>query len=408
MSLLDQIQPLDELELENQRIFLRADLDCPTDKAGKIIDDYRIVLAAQTIKKLQSLGARVIVASRFGDTKKSRSKNAPRENAPSIEPAAARLSELLECDVLLPDACVGESVKKVVMDVRTTQVCVLENLARENDLGSGAEAFARLLQDYVDVYVADALRPMEQESATTVQLPRLMEFRGASPNLMRELQALARIRSGIDPPRFIIWGGNSLSGRLELLERLVDATTQVHLVGVAANTMIRALGGSVGTSAIEESYLAGARSLAERLGDRLHVPQDVVVSDSPRALASDVKDARELRSNEMALDIGPRTRKTIHEMAEAAETVIWCGTAGFHKSETFSAGTRAICNALAETSAFTLVAGEDSVAAVNEVGRDAIASIDCIAQGGSASLALLNETKLTGLEALRGTTTENE
>jgi len=293
------------------------------------------------------------------------------------------------------------------MDLRTTQVCVLENLAREHDLGSGAEAFARQLLDFVDIYIGDAVRPFSQESATTVQLPRLMDFRAASPNLMRELQALSRIRAGIDPPRFIIWGGNSLSGRLELLERLMDSTTQVFLVGVAANTMIRATGGAVGTSAIEENYLAGARSLADSLGDRLHLPEDVLVSDSPRALAYDVKNARELRSSEMALDIGPKARAKIHDLAQSAETVIWCGTAGFHKSDTFAGGTRAICDALAETSAFTLVAGEDSVAAANEVGKHAIASIDCVAQGGSASLALLNETKLAGLEALRGTI-ENE
>lgn len=405
MSLLAGIQSLDELDVENQRVFVRADLDASLTKAGELADDVRIAAAVPTIKKLQALGARVIVASRFGENK-AVAQSGKRETPPSIEPAAARLSELLECDVLLPDGATGESVKKVVSGLRTTQVCVLENLAREADIGPGAEAFARVLLEHADIYVADSVRALEDNSASALYLPQLMEFRAASPNLMRELQSVARIKSGIDNPRLVIWGGNSLSGRLDVLEALTPPGSRVLLVGVAGNTMLRALGGSIGRSAIEESYLAGARTLADKLGARLLLPIDLMAAQSARADQGIVRKASELRADEMALDLGPESLKFLTRLVDESSTVIWCGTAGFHKNPAFAQGTRVLCETLANSSAFTMVAGDDSVAAAHALGSDLISSIDCVAQGGTATLALIKETKLAGLEALRGVMTD--
>ena len=333
-------------------------------------------------------------------------KSGKKEAPPSIEPAAARLSELLECDVLLPDGATGESVKKVVSGLRTTQVCVLENLAREADIGPGAEAFARVLLEHADIYVADSVRALEGNSASALYLPQLMEFRAASPNVMRELQTISRIKSGIDNPRLVIWGGNSLSGRLDVLEALTPPGSRVLLVGVAGNTMLRALGGSTGRSAIEEDYLAGARTLADKLGPRLLLPVDLMVAQSARAEEGIVRKATELRADEMALDLGPESLKQLAALVEQSSTVIWCGTAGFHKSPAFARGTRVLCETLANSTAFTMVAGDDSVAAAHALGSDLTASIDCVSQGGTATLALIKETKLAGLEALRGVTTD--
>jgi phosphoglycerate kinase len=404
MVLTTGIQTLDDLDLENQTVFLRTDLDAPLTRSGEIIDDARIQDVVPTIQKLKELGARIVVASRFGELSRGSEKKRG-EAPPSIEAAAARLGELCGCEVLLPDGCTGESVKKVLLELRGTQIAVLENLATDDDQGPGAEAFARQLLEYVDVYVADSVRALEGESATTTILPRLMEFRAASPRVMRELSTVSRIQSGIDPPRFIIWGGNTLSGRLDLLHTLAGDSARVMLVGVAGNTMLRALGTPVGKSAVEEGYLAGARTLAERLGNRLLLPQDVMVAPSPKATTGSVRSAKQIHPDEMALDIGPETIATITAEAARAGTAIFCGTAGFHKAEPFAHGTRGITLALARSSAFTLVAGDDSVAAARATCADQLDSIDCVARGGPATLALLNETKLPGLSALRGTTT---
>ncbi len=397
MSLVTGIQSLDDLELENKKVLLRTDLDAPLSKAGDILDDTRIVQTVATIQKLQQRGALVIVASRFGEFR-GEAKGEP----VSIEPAAARLSELTKSEVFLPDGCLGDSVKKVLSGLRSNQLCVLENLAREADRGPGAEAFARQLASFVDAFVCDTLRPLGIESATTTILPRILEFKAAGPALLQELQAIARIQSGIDPPRLVIWGGNSLSARIDLLDTLAEPAEKVFLVGVAANTMLRALGRPMGKSVIEDSYLAGARSLAERLGDRLVLPSDFRVAETPRASEGRVARSGQLALAEMALDLGPESCATLATLLARAGTAIWCGTVGFHKSEPFAHGTRILCKAMAESSAFTVVTGDDSVAAALTVGAKSLPSIDCLTFGGEAALTLLKENNLSGLEALRG------
>jgi phosphoglycerate kinase len=401
MSLLENIQSLDDLELMNKKVLLRTDLDSPLLRGGKLGSDVRIRAAAPTISELQKRGALVIVASRFGEFRGTQ-----HAEPPSIEPAAALLSEVLETEVFLPDGCVGDSVKKVLTGLRNNQVCVLENLALEADRGAGAEAFARHLASYVDIFVSDSVRTLSGESATTTILPRLVDFRAVGPTGMRELAAISRIRSGIDRPRLVIWGGNGLSSRLDVLDALSAHADQVYFVGVAANTMLRALGKNLGRSAVEEEYLAGARSLAERLGRRLILPVDVVAAESPRSENATNRVIDALGNTEMALDLGPRSSAQLAELCQRAETVVWCGTAGFFKAPQFAGGTKTICEALAKSSAFTMVTGDDSVAAAHTVGQEWIDQIDCLTLGGDAALSLLKDNKLPGLEALRGTTHE--
>lgn len=401
MSLIAGIKTLEDLELENQRIFARVDLDAPTSKTGDIVDDSRIRAAVPTLRRLLDSGARVVVGARFGEAKSGAGSLSP-DKAPSIEPAAAKLAELLQAEVHLPDGCSGDSVKKVISSLREGQICLLENLAGDADVGPGAEAFARTLFDMVDMYVGDAPRALGLESATTTILPRLFDRRVAGLAMMAELSALARLRAGTDRPRLLIWGGNSLSERLPLLHKLVGPTDRVYLVGVPANTLVRARGGTVGRSTVEEGYLAGARTLADQLGDRLLWPSDFLVAESPKATEAKVLPEGRFRPEEMALDLGPVSIEALRVEIGRASAVLWCGTAGFHRSETFAGGTRAIARALAESAAFTMVAGDDSVAAVQAVAPEFLDAIDCVSQGGSASLALLSETKLPGLEALRG------
>ncbi len=400
MSLTTGIRTLDDLTLENQIVFVRADLDCPTSKNGTIVDSSRVAQTVPLLKTLQARGARVVVGARFGETTKGNKKNT---GSLSIEPVAAELGRQAECDVLLPDSCTGDSVKKVLMDLKSSQLCVLENLANEDDTGKQSEAFARKLESFIDVYVADSVRALDGHSATTTHLPRLMEEKAASPSMMRELSAVDRLLSRIDAPRVIVWGGNALSARLDLLNALAGEDARILFCGVGANTLVRARGGAVGRSAFEEDYLAGARTLAERLGPRMVLPTDFECADSPKSDTAIVRPADRIPESEMALDLGPETRARFASLIEASRTAIWCGTVGFHKSETFAAGTRAICDAFARTSAFTLVAGDDSVAAARAIGPETLAKMDCVARGGPATLALLNENKLAGLEALRGT-----
>jgi phosphoglycerate kinase len=161
----------------------------------------------------------------------------------------------------------------------------------------------------------------------------------------------------------------------------------------------------LGKSAVEEGYLAGARTLAEQLGDKLLLPEDLLCATSPKAEEAVERSPSSIGADEMALDIGPKTQSRIQKLVANAGTALWCGTVGFQKAPAFSGGTRALLNALRETTAFTMVIGDDSVAAARALGPDTLDHIDCVAQGGPATLALLDENKLVGLEALRGTNT---
>lgn len=406
MSKIPDLQLISEVEVENQRVLLRTDLDASLDRSGHIVDDSRIRAALPVIQALLEAGARVIVASRFGEYKTGVGTGVEGEAAPSIEPAAARLSELSGLDVLLPDGCTGDSVKRVITGLREGQICVLENLCLEGETGPGREALARQLLEYADLYVGDSLRALSLESATTSILPRLLPIRAAGPALAAELAAIQRLRSQEPGRRLIIWGGTSLSARLPLLGRLdVDQNSRVFLVGVPANTLLAARGGSLGRSTIEEPYLAGARTLAERLGDRLLLPTDFVTAESARSDAPLVTPSAELAPHLLALDIGPESLARLEAEIAQAESVVWCGVPGLYREETFARGTRAIAELLAKTEAFTAVIGDDTVTAARSVAPEATLGFDYLASGGQAALDLLEGSKLPGLSALRGSGT---
>lgn len=409
-SLLSGLATLDGVEVENQRVFLRTDLDAPTNKAGEIIDDAPIRRAVPTIKRLVESGARVIVASSFGKAKRTapasgkapRSERNPDRSAPpSIEAAAALLSEFSGYEVHLPDACIGDSVKKVIGDLREGQICVLENLLSEPHDQDADEAFARSLLAYCDVYVNDALSTCEGESATTTILPRLLEHRVTGPALYAELEAVSQVL-GTRGALTLILGGSKLTDKLELLNNLLPRTAHLCVAGVPANTLVRARGGAMGTSHVEDTYLAGARTLIEQTFSQLVMPQDFVVAPSVKAERGQVVAAGDLANTEAAVDLGPATVASIVEKIGLSQTVLWLGTIGFHKNPAFAEGTRAIAEAMINSSAFTMVAGDDSVAAARATCPERVSELGCLSGGGGATLALLAGKKLPGVEALRG------
>lgn len=396
VPLLSGLATLDDVEVENQRVLLRADLDVPVDKRGEVLDDLPIRRVVPTIQRLVEAGARVIVASTFGSSRRD-----AEGDAPSIEPAAARLSELSGFEVYLPDDAVGDSVIKVINDLRDGQICVLENLARHPEDGRADEAFARQLMAYCDVFVNDALSTCEGESSTTTVLPRLLEHRVAGPSLYAELLAVLRVLNA-ERPFTLVVGGNRLTDKIEVLHHLLPRCQHVCVAGVPANTMLRARGAPLGHSHAENSYLAGARTLMDQAFGKLVLPRDVVAAPSVKAQTGRVVTAGQVDAGEVVVDLGPTTLATFREKILASATVLWWGTIGFHKNPAFAHGTRAILEALADSPAFTLVVGDDSVSAAHAVAPERLSEIDCLAGGGRATLALLAGKKLPGLEALRG------
>ena len=399
MGTLDGIRTIDDLRLDNQRVFIRVDFNVPLDKSGQITNDERIRASLPTIKKAISSGARVILGSHLGRP------NGKPNPAFSLEPAALRLSELLGQDVYLPDDCIGDAAKKLVSDLRPGQLVMLENLRFHEEEESNEEAFVREIAAMCDVYVNDAFGTSHRAHASVAGLPRVMRDKGMGYLLRDEMTALTRVTENPAKPFIAILGGAKVSDKLKVIGALLKKCDAICIGGAMANTFLAAAGNSLKDSKLEQEQLPLARTLLEQARDRgvrFVLPTDVVVAENVDASDGEVVNVRSIPERHMALDIGPASVKAIAAQIARAKTVFWNGPMGLFENPAFAAGSIGVAQALADSAAFTVVGGGDSVAAVAAAGPGITEKISFISTGGGASLELIEGLKLPGVEALRG------
>jgi phosphoglycerate kinase len=396
---LDGIRTIDDLRLDNQRVFIRVDFNVPLDQAGQITNDERILASLPTIKKAISAGARVVLGSHLG-----RPKGKPNA-AFSLEPAAARLSELLGQDVFLPDDCIGDAAKKLISDLRPGQLVMLENLRFHQEEEDNEDGFVRELAAHCDVYVNDAFGSSHRAHASIVGLPRAIRDKGMGYLLRDELTALARLAETPEKPFVAVLGGAKVSDKIKVLDALIKKCDAICIGGAMANTLLAAAGHNLKDSKIEKDQLAFGRTLLEQARDRrvrLLLPSDVFVAPDKDASEGQLANVRSIPDQHMALDIGPETLKAFSAEIAKAKTVFWNGPMGLFENPAFASGSAGIARALAECAGFTVVGGGDSVAAVTLAGEGIAEKISFISTGGGASLELIEGLKLPGVEALRG------
>jgi phosphoglycerate kinase len=396
--MLDGILTIDQLKLENQRLFIRVDFNVPLDRSKNVTNDERIRASLPTIKKALASGARVILASHLGRPMGKANQDY------SLEPPAARLSELLGQDVFLPDDCVGDSPKKVVGDLRPGQVCLLENLRFHAQEEKNDEAFSRELASLCDVYVNDAFGSSHRAHASIAGLPRLIRDRGMGYLLRDEITALARITESPERPFVAILGGAKVADKIGVIEALLGKCDAICLGGAMANTLLAATGNDMKSSKLENDWLARGRTLVEQAKARgvdFVLPIDVVVAASSDATSGTVVRVNSVPASEMALDIGPDSVKAIAGRIAKAKTIFWNGPMGFFENPAFASGSNGVAQALAEGSGFSVVGGGDSVAAIDAAGEEVKKKIGFVSTGGGASLELIEGKKLPGVEALR-------
>jgi len=384
--------------LMGKRVFVRVDFNVPLDKkTGKITDDARIREALPTLKLLMDSGAKVMLASHLGRPK-------PGKRDLTLEPCGVRLAELTGHEVLLPDDCIGDAPKKVIHDLRTGQVCLLENLRFHEEEEKDDEAFAKELAELCDVYIDDAFGAVHRAHASVHALPRLVRSRGAGLLLKKELTALTRLTDRPEKPYVAVLGGAKVSDKIDVVEALLAVVDTLAIGGAMANTFLAAQGKDMQKSRIEEDKLPLARTIlakAKAKGVEILLPVDVVVASGLDSIAGETVSADLVPPETMALDIGPKTVELFARAVERAKTVFWNGPMGLFETPAFSRGTMALARRMSAAPGFTVVGGGDSASAVKVAGDDVAAGFKHISTGGGASLELIEGKKLPGVEALR-------
>jgi len=399
---LEGIVPIRDLPIENKRVFIRVDFNVPLE-GGKITDDSRIKEALPTIKHALDRGARVILASHLGRPKPGKTAGL------GMEPVGLRLAELLGVEVHVPEDCIGDAAKKVVYDLRTGQLVLLENLRFHPEEEKDDEGFAKELEKLADVYVDDAFGAVHRAHASVHALAKLCRQRGCGFLLEKEIAALGNLVTSPEKPYVAVLGGAKVSDKIAVLDSLLEKVSSILIGGAMANTFLAAKGLDVKASKVEGDKLALARTIMEKAKNKnveLLLPSDVVVAASIEASEGRIVEANAIPDGTMALDIGPKSVADFAKRFEKAKTVFWNGPMGLFEKAPFASGTFGIARAMAASSAFTVVGGGDSAAAVHAAGGDVASKMKHISTGGGASLELIEGKKLPGIEVLRGGSAE--
>ncbi|MFD7528455.1 phosphoglycerate kinase [Streptomyces sp. NPDC059849] len=401
------MKTIDELIAEGvtgKRVFVRADLNVPLS-GTTITDDGRIRAVQPTVEKLVAAGARVVVASHLG-----RPKGAP-DPAFSLAPAAARLGELIGADVAFATDTVGESARATVAGLGDGQVAVLENLrfnpgeTSKDDAERGA--FADQLAELADLYVGDGFGAVHRKHASVFDLPARLPH-AAGDLIATEVGVLKKLTENVDRPYAVVLGGSKVSDKLGVIDHLLERADRILIGGGMAYTFLKAQGHEVGSSLLQEDQIPAVLEYLKRAEDKgveFVLPVDVVVSETfPDLKAKAPTEHRTVPADAMpagfiGLDNGPETNKLYASKLADAATVFWNGPMGVFEHPDYAEGTRAVAQALVDSSGFSVVGGGDSAAAVRTLGFDENA-FGHISTGGGASLEYLEGKTLPGLAAL--------
>jgi phosphoglycerate kinase len=389
------VRSLAELPVEGRRVFVRVDFNVPLED-GRVADDTRIRAALPTLRAVLERGGHPVIATHLG---RPDGKVVPDLG---LEPVGAKLAELGGWEVLLTDDCLSDAAAKVVGDLRSGQVALLENLRFHPGEEENDRDFARELARLGDVYVNDAFGVAHRAHASVHAIvPCFREF-GAGLLLEAELRALDHLLGDAPRPFVAALGGAKVADKIGVLEALLARVDALVIGGAMANTFLAARGVEMGRSKLEKDKLPLARSLLERARERgldVFLPEDLVVAPDLTSPTGEVVPVARVPVDQMALDVGPKTIETFRRAILPAAAFFWNGPMGVFERPAFAEGTLGVARAGADCRGYTVVGGGESTAAVCRAGL--AARFTHVSTGGGASLEYLEGRRLPGVEALR-------
>ncbi len=382
---------MSDLSLAGKRVLIREDLNVPI-KDGRITSTQRLESALPTLVAARDAGARVLVLSHLG-----RPKEGVWEELSSLAPVAEWLSEALGKPVRLVRDYLGG------VEAAPGEVVLLENCRMNIGEDKDAEALSRQYAALCDIFVMDAFGTAHRAQASTHGVVKYAPIACAGPLLMAELDALAKALEKPEKPVLAIVAGSKVSTKLALLENLIKKVDLLIVGGGIANTFLAAQGLPVGKSLFEADLIDTAKRIlvdAKSRGTAIPLPTDVVVAPAFAADApATVKAVTDVTADDMILDIGPATARHYADLIRSARSVVWNGPVGVFEFEAFGGGTKALAEAVAESSAFSIAGGGDTLAAIEKYGVED--RISYISTGGGAFLEFLEGKELPAVAALK-------
>ena len=391
---------LDSFPFLNQRFLIRVDFNVPMDADLNITDDTRMKATLPTINKVISSGGSVVLMSHRGRPK------GQEEDKLSMRHLVSHLSDLLSVEVKFIDQCVGDKAVKASQLLKGGEVLLLENLRFHSEETAGDVEFAKQLSELGDVYVNDAFGTAHRAHASTAVIAQFFKDNKCFGYVMaNEIENIDKVVGGAKKPFTAIMGGAKVSSKITIILRMLEEVDNLIIGGGMTYTFVKAMGGEVGNSLVEDDKLDLALEIIETAkskGVRLCIPTDSVNADQ---FDNDANKEYSLVGNVpngfMGLDIGHQTAQQFTEVIEQSATVLWNGPMGVFEMENFSQGTKAIADALVSATqkgAFTLVGGGDSVAAINKY--DMSDKVSYVSTGGGAMLEYLEGKALPGIAAI--------
>ncbi|KKQ93665.1 MAG: Phosphoglycerate kinase [candidate division CPR2 bacterium GW2011_GWC1_39_9] len=389
------ISDIKDYDLKNAKVLVRVDYDVKMEN-GKVISDNRMKASLDTIKYLREKGAKLILMSHLGRPDGKAVKEM------SLLPVAEHLAEILGVNVSFAPDIMSEQTKKMIDVLDNGDILLLENLRYYAGEEGNDEEFAKRLSSFANIYVNDAFATSHRAHASMDAVPRILDNSYAGFQLQREVENLSKITDNPKRPLVAIIGGKKVSDKVKVLENFLKFVDIILVGGGAANVFLASQDYEIGDSFVEDDLLDFADDLlskAESMGVQIIIPSDVVVAKKvDNGQKTETKDVVEVDKDDIIVDIGPETVESFKEPIEFAGTIVWNGPLGIFEFENFKKGNDSVAELIADSGAFTLIGGGDTIAGLPKGLKE---KYSYMSTAGGATLDFLAGKKLPGIEAVK-------